>query len=212
MRVALSALIFVLYCAPASSFQVSQSRRSLSRRTISNNHDESTTPLFMSSRVDSLEGNSRTWNQRSTTTRGGPISLPSSYPSSPQSTALQRQQRPKQTDPINQNQPSRRQRKTKPLPMTGYDSKAIEELYDRRPLQVGWRLNSLGFPLLGWYMSLLMDRSTGAAENENIQRLRGEQLRMHLIRSKSVALIKVCGTICVMCYLCVQNDDLLTDQ
>lgn len=74
--------------------------------------------------------------------------------------------------------------------MTGYNYKAIEELYDRRPLQVGWRLNSLGFPLLGWYVSLLMDRSTGAEKNENIQRLRGEQLRMHLVRSKSVALIK----------------------
>lgn len=40
-------------------------------------------------------------------------------------------------------------RKTKPMPITGYDAKSIEEYYDRRPLQVGWRLNSLGFPLLG---------------------------------------------------------------
>lgn len=74
--------------------------------------------------------------------------------------------------------------------MTGYDSDAIEELYDRRPLQVGWRLNSLGFPLLGWYISLLMDRAMGASDNEKIQRMRGGQLRMHLVRSKSVALIK----------------------
>jgi hypothetical protein len=39
--------------------------------------------------------------------------------------------------------------KTKPMPVTGYNAKAIEDYYDRRPFQVGWRLNSLGFPLLG---------------------------------------------------------------
>ena len=39
--------------------------------------------------------------------------------------------------------------KMKPMPITGYNAKKIEEYYDRRPLQVGWRLNSLGFPLLG---------------------------------------------------------------
>ena len=37
----------------------------------------------------------------------------------------------------------------KPMPITGYDGEAILEYYDRRPLQVGWRLNSLGLPLLG---------------------------------------------------------------
>jgi hypothetical protein len=48
--------------------------------------------------------------------------------------------------------PPKKQRsrlKTKPMPVTGYDSKAIEEYYDRRPLEVGWRLNSLSFPMLG---------------------------------------------------------------
>ena len=44
---------------------------------------------------------------------------------------------------------SRSRQKMKPMPITGYDAQAIEEFYDRRPLQVGWRLNSLGFPLLG---------------------------------------------------------------
>lgn len=39
--------------------------------------------------------------------------------------------------------------KTKPMPVTGYNAKAIEDYYDRQPFQVGWRLNSLGFPLLG---------------------------------------------------------------
>ena len=40
-------------------------------------------------------------------------------------------------------------------------------------------------------MCLLMDRATGAYKSEVIQRIRGEELRMHLVRSKSVALIKV---------------------
>jgi hypothetical protein len=39
--------------------------------------------------------------------------------------------------------------KTKPMPVTGYNAELIEDYYDRRPFQVGWRLNSLGFPLLG---------------------------------------------------------------
>lgn len=51
-----------------------------------------------------------------------------------------------------QNGPDNRswsRQKMKPMPITGYNAKKIEEYYDRRPLQVGWRLNSLGFPLLG---------------------------------------------------------------
>jgi hypothetical protein len=39
----------------------------------------------------------------------------------------------------------------KPMPVTGYDARAIEEYYDLRPLEVGWRLNTLGFPLLGTF-------------------------------------------------------------
>lgn len=54
-----------------------------------------------------------------------------------------------QENPTNKNKTSRQRLKTKPLPVTGYDADAIIETYDRRPLQVGWRLNSLGFPLLG---------------------------------------------------------------
>ncbi|KAL7578341.1 hypothetical protein ACA910_012747 [Epithemia clementina (nom. ined.)] len=80
--------------------------------------------------------------------------------------------------------------KTKPLPITGYNAASIEEFYDRRPLQVGWRLNSLGLPLLGWYVRLLMDKTMGLAKNEVVQRRRGEELRNHLVQSKSVALIK----------------------
>lgn len=80
--------------------------------------------------------------------------------------------------------------KTKPMPITGYDSEAIEDFYDRRPFQVGWRLNSIGFPLLGWYFSLLMDKAMGISEHLEVQTKRGVELREHLIRSKSVALIK----------------------
>jgi hypothetical protein len=40
----------------------------------------------------------------------------------------------------------------KPMPILGYDALAIEEYYDIRPLEVGWRLNSLGFPLLGTFV------------------------------------------------------------
>jgi hypothetical protein len=42
-----------------------------------------------------------------------------------------------------------RRSKMKPMPVRGYDAAAIEDYYDLRPLEVGWRLNSLGLPLLG---------------------------------------------------------------
>jgi hypothetical protein len=51
----------------------------------------------------------------------------------------------------------RRRQKTKPMPVTGYDAQAIEEYYDRRPLQIGWRLNSLSFPLLGMFCSRFLE-------------------------------------------------------
>lgn len=83
-----------------------------------------------------------------------------------------------------------RQPKTKTMPVTGYDSRAIEEFYDMRPLQVAWRLNSVGFPLLGWYLRLLLDKMLGFDDNVMVQRQRGKELRSHLVASKSVALIK----------------------
>jgi hypothetical protein len=105
------------------------------------------------------------------------------------------------------------------MPVTGYDAQAIEKYYDLRPLQVGWRLNSIGFPLLGeffyscfvylhqsethtvsaimfciypgWYFGLLLDKTMGVSDDPTVQHKRGQELRMHLVRSKSVALIKV---------------------
>lgn len=77
-----------------------------------------------------------------------------------------------------------------PIPVTGYNAKEIAEYYDRRPLEVGWRLNSLSLPLLGWYIGLLSDKLWGVDKREDIQRMRGAELRMHLVRSGSVALVK----------------------
>eukprot|EP00548_Thalassiothrix_antarctica_P010160 CAMPEP_0194152572 /NCGR_PEP_ID=MMETSP0152-20130528/53072_1 /TAXON_ID=1049557 /ORGANISM="Thalassiothrix antarctica, Strain L6-D1" /LENGTH=706 /DNA_ID=CAMNT_0038857209 /DNA_START=491 /DNA_END=2611 /DNA_ORIENTATION=- len=76
------------------------------------------------------------------------------------------------------------------MPIMGYDAQAIIDHYDKRPLEVGWRLNCLGLPLLGWYFSLLTDKWLNREKNENIQRRRGEELREHLVRSGSVAFIK----------------------
>lgn len=90
------------------------------------------------------------------------------------------------------NQPNQIVRKkTLPMPITGYNAKDILDCYDRRPLEVGWRLNSLGFPLLGWYFGLLSDKIFRIDTQESVQRKRGAQLRGHLVRSQSVALIKV---------------------
>jgi len=80
--------------------------------------------------------------------------------------------------------------KTAPIPITGYEADSIIDFYDSRPLEVGWRLNSLGLPLLGWYLGLLTDKALGVGGKESVQRKRGAELRGHLVRSGSVALIK----------------------
>ena len=46
------------------------------------------------------------------------------------------------------------------------------------------------FISLGWYVGLVTDSILKIDGNENVERKRGEELRMHLVRSKSVALIK----------------------
>jgi len=72
----------------------------------------------------------------------------------------------------------------------GYDAKSIINFYDQRPWEVGIRLNMLGLPLLGWYLGLLTDKLLKIDGNENVERKRGAELRMHFVRSRSVALIK----------------------
>lgn len=74
--------------------------------------------------------------------------------------------------------------------VTEYDADAICDHYDMRPLQVGWRLNSLGLPMLGWYFTLLMDKTLGFDKHEAVHRKRGRELKNILINSKSVALVK----------------------
>ena len=64
---------------------------------------------------------------------------------------------PSRRTTVDVNDRSRSRKKMKPMPVTGYNARAIEMHYDRRPLQVGWRLNSLGFPLLcTCYMASLL--------------------------------------------------------
>lgn len=72
----------------------------------------------------------------------------------------------------------------------GYDANAIINYYDNRPWEVGLRLNMLGLPLLGWYLGLVMDDILKINGKESVERKRGEELRMHFVRSQSVALIK----------------------
>lgn len=163
--------VCLLSLTPVLGFHVSSEQRRRSSLPFKSVHPSS--PVLMSSRAD-MELSSRTWHQRD---RGGKIVAP------------EQQSRPSSK--------SRARRKTKPMPVTGYNSNEILDVYDRRPLQVGWRLNSLGLPLLGWYLSLLMDRAMGQADNERLTRIRGEELRMHLVRSKSVALIKVSFIVCL---------------
>jgi len=86
---------------------------------------------------------------------------------------------------------NRKSKKKKPMPVVGYNGEEICEYYDRSPLIVGWRMNSISIPLLGWYFSLLMDKFFSPdASSPVIQRKRGSQLREILVRSGSVALIK----------------------
>ncbi len=42
-----------------------------------------------------------------------------------------------------------RLKKKRPMPVVGYNAEYICSYYDRRPLVVGWRLNTLSLPLLG---------------------------------------------------------------
>lgn len=72
----------------------------------------------------------------------------------------------------------------------GYDAESILKFYDRRPWEVGLRLNLLLLPLLGWYIGLIADQVLGRTKSKDLERRRGEQLRNHLVNSGSVALVK----------------------
>jgi hypothetical protein len=113
-------------------FPFSTTRRQCSVAVPENHHHGPLLSQLWSSR-NNFDTSARTWNQ-------GAGVRPTSFASTTATQSTPKQSRPR--------------RKTKPMPVTGYDFKAIEELYDRRPLDVGWRLNSLGFPLLGRYCKL----------------------------------------------------------
>jgi predicted unusual protein kinase regulating ubiquinone biosynthesis (AarF/ABC1/UbiB family) len=81
-------------------------------------------------------------------------------------------------------------RKSNSLFSVGYDAKSIINFYDQRPWEVALRLNMLGLPLLGWYLGLLTDKVMKIDGKESVERKRGAELRMHFVRSRSVALIK----------------------
>jgi hypothetical protein len=49
----------------------------------------------------------------------------------------------------------------------------------------------------GWYFGLLVDKALGISDKPSVQQKRGEELRKHLVQSKSVALIKVRYFLCV---------------
>jgi hypothetical protein len=169
----------------AAAFQAS-SKFLQARSILSSSPSTSSHPL-QASRVSfgneqSPESSSRTWNvQRRKTVNNNNNKL---APILPNGSSLH-------TTTTSEQQQSPGRKKMKPMPVTGYDAQSILDFYDRRPLQVGWRLNSLGFPLLGWYMGLLTDKALGIAEKPNVQRKRGEELRQLLVRSQSVALVKV---------------------
>jgi hypothetical protein len=98
--------------------------------TSENRHHGASLSQLWSSQTN-VDTSARTWNQ-------GAKARPTSFAPTTATPSMMKK--------------GRQRRKTKPMPVTGYDFKAIEELYDRRPLEVGWRLNSLGFPLLGRYL------------------------------------------------------------
>jgi hypothetical protein len=95
-----------------------------------------------------------TWQQRSSASFSSPSTTTTrTYRSSPNYyDTKQRKQR------LNSQFRQRRKRqKMKPIPILGYNARSILEYYDMRPLEVGWRLNSLGFPLLGTLLRISND-------------------------------------------------------
>lgn len=101
--------------------------------------------LYMSSQLNYPGPGSRTWNQKPRKDSGSDKVV---FVTQPEKTNKKRTRQ-----------------KTMPMPITGYDANAIEHYYDRRPLQVGWRLNSLGFPLLGTLQTMMMVMTTMSHSN-----------------------------------------------
>ena len=117
--------------SPVAAFSPPNQHNAIFASLLTNEPSSKRRRCFMSTpEIDG--GPSRTWNQRP--------DLPASSSQAAQNGTNRR----------------RRQRKPKPIPVTGYNGKEIEDYYDRRPFQVGWRLNILGFPLLGTFFDTLL--------------------------------------------------------
>ena len=114
----------------------------------------------------------RTWTQRKSPRDTGnepnhssKQKTASTYISSNSRSHTERSKTPPTSSASTATTPAPRRRRRSPslklLPVEGYNALAIEEYYDRRPLQVGWRLNSIGFPLLGKFILVrLVKRSS----------------------------------------------------
>jgi hypothetical protein len=133
-------LVFLPLCCvfPVFSFYVSTLRRTSYRKQCNEKEDDNRIFRICSSR----DNDARTWTQQRSTG-----SIPSATSVTSSSASSNRAPFNRQHNRV-ESYPQRRQ-KMKPMPVTGYDARAIEDYYDMRPLEVGWRLNSLGFPLLG---------------------------------------------------------------
>jgi hypothetical protein len=97
----------------------------------------------------SRDNDTRTWTQQRSHTGSSPPSTTSNALSSQLAPINRRHNRSDSFSNSKSSSLPQRRQKMKPMPVTGYDARAIEDYYDMRPLEVVWRLNSLGFPLLG---------------------------------------------------------------
>jgi len=139
-----SLFLWITAIPSATSFHISSSFIQNPQRYKScadnTQHQHVVGPLQMSTRAPENMERSRTWSQGRGGTKNGVVPVHQQH-SSGAKTAIAATPFP----------PTRSRQKTKPLPVTGYDYEVIGDVYDRRPLKVGWRLNSLGFPLLGTF-------------------------------------------------------------
>lgn len=119
---------------PERPYLPTSTRSSTTDVTLSTRNDHSTLSRYYNSNVFPSSSNTGT-----TTTTTTP------------STATTRRTSQQKTSSSRPIQKRRRRQKMKPMPILGYNARTILAYYDARPLEVGWRLNSLGFPLLGMY-------------------------------------------------------------
>jgi len=171
------------YCDPVMAFSINTHMRKKARTVPMNTHSVGPSSTIMPTLLPSLPSSSS-----STTTTS--LSLSSSSSPSVLSNFGRSGGLPSQS--LSSSKKKENSKLMEPMPVVGYNAEEICNYYDRSPLVVGWRLNSLSLPLLGWYIRLLTDKLlTGdKPSSPAVQRKRGKELRQILVKSKSVALIK----------------------